>query len=156
MKGIKLYKKAQQLSDKLYDNSIKISKKNKIKIYNDYIYLIRKSAYSGHAEAQFELALHYEEINFFGVNDKYNINKCFYWYQKSCNLNFGEACNNLAILHERKKEYDLASFLYKKAINLGIEKAKKNYKNLKRILAKAGASVPKDPKAAASVPQDHL
>ena len=126
MKGLNLFKRAQKISDKLYDTKVSLDNESKINLYKSYIELIRKSAYSNLPEAQFELALHYEEINYFGVNKNYSLKKCKYWYEKASNLNHAEACNNLAIILESENEIEKAKKLYKKAIKLGSINAKKN------------------------------
>lgn len=127
MKGLKQYREAQEILDKLYDGTIPLKKEVKVSLYYEYINSIRKSAYLGFADAQFELALHYEEINYFGINPKYNKMKCKYWYNKACNGGVAESCNNLAIIYESENEIELSAKFYEKAIKLGSVNAIENY-----------------------------
>ncbi|MDM1380722.1 tetratricopeptide repeat protein [Myroides marinus] len=106
----------------------------KIMQYREYYTLIKRAAYVGHAEAQCALADYYDDLNCFGVNPNYNKEKTKYWYTKACEGGDGTACNNLAIMEIEDGEIELAKKLYERAIALGSEIAKENYKNfLKRI-----------------------
>jgi len=128
MKGGKKYLEAQLVSDKLYQKKIQLDVDSKKRLYLDYLTLLKESAYKGYPEAQFELALHYEEINFFGINPNFNSEKCKYWHNKACKSGVAEACNNLAIIYENEKKMDLAEEFYRKAIKLGSVNAKNNFK----------------------------
>lgn len=123
MRGYKHYCSSQAILNKIYLND-----ENKYNLYREYLKLLRKSAYLGYSDAQFELALQSEEYFIFGKNSKYSERKCEYWYQKACENNNADACNSLGVLMDsRNKRTDAIDF-YKKAIVLGSELAKKNLK----------------------------
>lgn len=128
------YQQAKQLYQKLL-TAKNVSKLEKGKLYNIYIKKIRQLAYRGFGQAQFDLGLHYEEINYFGLNSSYNPVKVFYWIKKACENNIAEACNNLGTYYEGgigcKKDINKAFSCYKKAMKLGSSSAKKNLKSLK-------------------------
>lgn len=116
MKGQRLYNYAQEVNDKLYNNVVGLAQEQKDFLYKEYVSLLRKAAYQGHAEAQFELALQYEDINYLGVNNpNYNAKKSFYWYEKAFKQNHAAACLNLAsyygegkiVKKNKAKEFDL-------------------------------------------------
>lgn len=129
----KNYNEAQRILTNLYSENTytELEKQN---LYKDYLKRLRISAYRGYSEAQFELGLQYENIYFFGENPNFNKKKCIYWFRKACNGNIPDACNNLAVYLESdiKNETDFFETLnlYKKAIFLGSELAKKNLKKL--------------------------
>jgi TPR repeat protein len=126
----------EQIRYGLY-NCDDVIKKNKI--YKAYLHKLRKLAYSGNAESQFHLAVHYEDMSVMGYpNPFHSISKKFYWYTKSCNAGYASACNNLADMYERgegcEQNIKKALELYKKAADMGNDLAKKNYKlTLKQI-----------------------
>jgi len=112
-------------------------------LYRQYLSELRKLAYRGNAEAQFNLALHYEDYGIMGdPNPYHNVYKNFYWYTKATNNNHASACNNLADMYERgagcKQNIKKALELYKKAAELGDWCGKKNYSCLKKQLKKVG------------------
>ncbi len=130
---IEKYKEAKQLYQELL-SSKSINKIEKSNLYLDYINKIKKLAYQGFGEAQFDLGLHYEDTNFFGKNDFYNPFKVFYWVKKASDNNVADACNNLGTYYESgigcKKDMNKAIASYKKAIKLGNKSAVKNLKTL--------------------------
>ena len=130
------YYKAMEIMLDLYENSKSMKPKQKMKKHENYIRLVKKSAYRGNVDAQFELALNYEDQNFFIPNPMFNIKKRFYWYSKAANGNHPEACNNLASLYEKgegtKKNIKKAMFFYRKAYKLGCAYARDNYELLKK------------------------
>lgn len=115
-----------------------LQKKNKKKlIYKEYLYFLRKAAYSGNAEAQYDLAQQYETMNYLSIeNPMYNPKKCIYWYTKSCMQDHAAACNNLASFFETgdggEKDLNKALMLYKKSGDLGYGIGAKNYKIMKK------------------------
>lgn len=128
MKGERLYLKSQVLLNKIYsatDNALKAQ------LYSEYFTLLRKSAYLGFPEAQFELGLQYEEVYIFGNNINNSESKCMFWYDKACINGVSDACNNLAIMYESKGFIDKAIASYKRAIDLGDKKALRNFKKMK-------------------------
>lgn len=136
------YKKTREILLMLY-SKVELSEKEKVIFYNEYIYKIRKLAYSGNAEAQYDLAQHYEDVGFLGdPNPCFNNSKRFYWYLKAAKNNNGAAYNNLADLIERGDgcEIDLNKSLdyYKKSMELGNVLGKKNYKKMLQDLKKGG------------------
>jgi uncharacterized protein len=133
MKAENEYKKAIEIFDNL-QKDYKMLKREKVINHAKYIALIRKAAYKGNPDAQYELGLNYEDQNYFIPNPMYNLKKRFYWYSKAAEMNHPEACNNLASLYEKgegvKKNMKKALFFYKKAYQLGCSYAKNNYKLL--------------------------
>ncbi|GHV37203.1 hypothetical protein FACS1894178_8950 [Bacteroidia bacterium] len=108
----------------------------KIKIYNDYLQSLRKLAYNGNIEAQYELAQHYEDMGVMGWPNPYcNTKKCFYWYLKAAENNHASACNNLANYYLVgdivEKNISKALALYEKSLSLDkVSYVKENYVNL--------------------------
>lgn len=126
MKGQVAFNAAKKLIHLLY--TVEYSKLQKTKKYKEYLSLLRKAAYSGHPEAQFELGQHYEDINFWSVNNpNHNPEKCKYWYAKACKGGHGPACNNLASIYGVEKQHSKALKHFKKAADLGDVLGKKNY-----------------------------
>ena len=114
-------------------NCTDINKKNKT--YKEYLQLLRKLAYRGNLEAQYDLAQHYEDMGVMGYPNPYhNIRKKFYWYSKAANKNHPEALNNLANMYEKgefcKQDIKKALELFEKAANSGISYMVENYKLL--------------------------
>lgn len=143
MKGNKAYSNAIVLHNRLYQQSSNLTKASINKLYNQYLEMIRKAAYKGHIEAQYDLAQQYENMSFLGIpNPMHNPAKCIYWYSKACLNNHSAACNNLAALYElgegRQKDLNKALQLYKKSADLGYSIGKQNYKKMLRDLAKGG------------------
>lgn len=139
MRGESNYKKALILHEMMYVG--KFSEKQKFAIYRDYFITLKKAAYSGHKEAQYDYAQQFEDMNFSSLkNPNYNPKKCVFWYTKSCNQGFAPACNNLAHLIENgigvRKNLKAAFKLYKKSADLGYEIAKENYKIMLKQLRK--------------------
>lgn len=115
----------------------------KFKMYLNYVLKIRKLAYKGDKNAQYDLAQHFENYNFTGnPNLNFNIKKRFYWYLKSANNNNADACNNLADLYETgigcKIDLQKALFYYEKAKSLGNILGRKNYNQMLKDLKKGG------------------
>ena len=116
----------------LYDCT-DVNKKNEI--YKEYLHSLRKLAYKGHPESQYDLAQHYEDMGVMGWPNPFeNISKKFYWYTKAANNNHAAACNNLADMYERgegcTQNIRKALELYKKSASLGDSLGKKNYKHM--------------------------
>lgn len=84
MKGERLFKKASIILHKLNFESEGVDEIILIQQYREFISLIKRAAYVGHAEAQLQLAFHYEDSNYFGVNPNYDREKTIYWYTKAC------------------------------------------------------------------------
>ncbi len=122
-----LYKKDYELEGKLFSRE---------ELYNKYLKLLRKSAYLGYSEAQYELGLEYDDINFWGRNPLYSPKKCMYWYAKASEQGVASAYNNLGSLYERGEgaPQNIAKALecYTKAGLLGDSLGKKN----RRVLLK--------------------
>lgn len=140
MPGENNYIKAIEILNKLQENYKKLGRSKVLIQHAKYITLVRKAAYKGNVEAQFELGLNYEDQNYFVPNPMYNKKNRFYWYVKAAKANHPEACNNLASLYEKgdgtKKDLKKALFFYKKAFELGCSYAKGNYKILLSQLEK--------------------
>jgi hypothetical protein len=139
MRGDRNYLKAKAVHEKMYALSGRIKDRDRKDIYNEYFTLLKRAAYSGHADAQYDLAQQYETMNYLSIeNPKYNPTKCIYWYTKAAEQNHAAACNNLATFYESgngcKKDLKKALALYRKAAELGDLQGKKNYKIMKRQL----------------------
>lgn len=139
MKGERIYLKAKAVHEKMYALSGQIKEEEKEIIYNEYFTLIKRAAYLGHADAQYDLGQQYETMNYLNIeNPKYNPTKCIYWYTKACAQNHAAACNNLAAFYESgtgcEKDLQKALMLYKKSAELGDSLGKENYKIMKQQL----------------------
>ena len=134
MRGKKSYFEAIKILNKLQKNYKNLERSKVLIQHAKYITLVRKAAYKGNIEAQFELGLNYEDQNYFVPNPMYNNKKRFYWYLKAAKANHPEACNNLASLYENgdgtKKDIKKALLFYKKATELNCSYARNNYKIL--------------------------
>ena len=133
MKGDKNYKIAQLMNSNLYKGiyDLKGIEYEEYEYYDLYRSYLRKAAYQGHAEGQYDLALTYEDISFLGVGSPdYSPKKAFYWYTKACQNDIGDACNNLAMMYEKglacEQDINKALLLYKKAASLGSDNGKNN------------------------------
>ena len=134
MRRCNLYNLNNNILLDLYN--VKVSEEEKKIKYSQYLSTLRKLAYNGNSEAQYDLAQHYENIGFWGLpNPYYNVRKKFYWYSKAANNNHAAACNNLADMYECgvgcEKSIEKALELYKKSAKLGDFIGKKNYKLFK-------------------------
>jgi TPR repeat protein len=137
MKGNRIYLKAKAVHEKMYALSGRIKDEQRRNIYNEYFNLLKRAAYVGHADAQFDLGQQYETMNYLSIeNPKYNPKKCIYWYTKAAEQSHAAACNNLATFYESgqgcEKDLEKALALYKKSAELGDALGKKNYKIMKR------------------------
>ncbi|MFN0290102.1 tetratricopeptide repeat protein [Pedobacter helvus] len=143
MIGEKAYLLATRLRVILSEYPNKLDDKIRNEVYREYLFLLRKAAYSGHLEAQYDLAQQYETMSFLAINNPMsNPKKRIYWYTKACERNHPEACNNLASLYELgegcDKNLDLALALYKKSAELGSPNGKENYKIMIKDMANGG------------------
>ncbi|MEO8712529.1 MAG: tetratricopeptide repeat protein [Parafilimonas sp.] len=132
MKGEKNYSKAKALHEKMYAYPNDMSEHNRVSLYKQYMYFLKRSAYLGNVEAQYDLGQQYETMNYLSIQSSmYNPKKCVYWYTKACLQNHAAACNNLASFYESgegcKKNLQKAMLLYKKSGELGYTLGKKNY-----------------------------
>ena len=133
MRNLDLYNLNRDILLNLYE--VKASEDEKKIRYAQYLNTLRKLAYNGNSEAQYDLAGHYEDMGFWGLQNPYhNIRKKFYWYTKAANNNHAAANNNLADMYERGEgcvqNIKKALGLYKRATELGDIYGKKNYKLL--------------------------
>lgn len=137
MRGDKIYIKAKALHEKMYECPDQIKEEDRKDIYNEYFNLLKRAAYLGHADAQYDFGQQYETMNYLSIeNPKYNPKKCIYWYTKASAQNHAAACNNLASFYESgegcEKDLEKALALYKKSADLGDPLGVKNYKIMKR------------------------
>ena len=127
-----LLNEARKIQSELYDENLET--KEKITLYKNFIELIRKAAYRGNSEAQFELGQHYEDLNYWGGNPNYNPDKCVYWYTKACDNDHAEACNCLANCYELgegvEKNLYTALRLFERSAILGSTSGYENHKLL--------------------------
>jgi TPR repeat protein len=139
MRGDRIYLRAKAVHEKMYELSGRTKEEERISIYNEYFNLLKRAAYLGHADAQYDLGQQFETMNYLSIeNPKYNPSKCIYWYTKAAEQNHAAACNNLATFYESgqgcEKDLEKALALYKKAAELGDPQGKENYKIMKRQL----------------------
>ena len=66
------------------------------KFYRQAIPHIRRAAYSGNANAQYELGLQYEDTGFLGEDMK----RAMYWCMKAAMNGHAEACNNIGFNYD--------------------------------------------------------
>ena len=66
--------------------------------------LLRKSAHSGHAKAQYYLASMY----YLGIGGKRSFDVAFQWMKKSAEQGYVDAQYNLALMYKQKKNQGLA------------------------------------------------
>lgn len=101
MAGQQDYKKALEILNKIQKNYEKLGRAKILMLHNKYISFVRKAAYKGNIEAQFELGLNYEDQSYFVPNPMFKKKRRFYWYAKAGKAGHPEACNNLASLYEK-------------------------------------------------------
>jgi TPR repeat protein len=133
----KRYLELTKIYNYLYSNSKKMSFDEKQEQYNLFIQGIRKLAYNNFVKAQYDLAQHYEDINFWGVeNPFFNTNRRFYWYSKAAENNHAEACNHLGSLYELgegcKIDLEKSLYFFNKSADLGDDLGKQNLKLFKK------------------------
>ena len=91
---------------------------------------IRRAAYLGNVNAQFELGQKYEDTGFFGENPK----RALYWYLKAAEKGHAEACNCIGFYHDHgigvKKNPQKAITWYKKGANRGSKLARKTWQKV--------------------------
>ncbi|MCS3799360.1 tetratricopeptide repeat protein [Niastella sp. OAS944] len=136
MKGDRVYLKARAVHEKMYISPGQIKEEDGRNIYNEYFKLLKRAAYLGHADAQYDLGQQYETMNYLSLeNPNYNPAKCIYWYTKASAQDHAAACNNLASFYESgegcEKDVEKALALYKKSADLGDPLGEKNYKIMK-------------------------
>jgi TPR repeat protein len=143
MKGQKAYSSATLINMQLYHYSTNLTELDKKELYWKYFALIKRSAYSGYAEGQYDFAQQFENMSFLGIkNPLYNPKKCIFWYTKASEQGHPEAFNNLAHLYELgagcQQNLDLALDLYKRAAELGSPSGKKNFRIMLKSLSPGG------------------
>jgi TPR repeat protein len=131
MKGDNLVKRAKKIEDNLYRNAYKLNKNQLNSLYQTYLKLIRRAAYMGNADGQLNLAMHYDNVGFWGSDNPFqNTKKCFFWYKKSCDNNNSDACLALSRFYNIGifvgKDIYTANKLLKKSFMLGCELAALN------------------------------
>lgn len=140
MQKTKLFDEAIKIIDAIYlDKSLSLEVRKVL--YERYCQIIRKCAYRGIPEAQYEYGQLFEKTSWESpINPRYNPKRSFYWYTKACKNNIGISCNNLAFMYETglgcNVDINKALELYKKASILGNDSGKKNYKKLKKDMEK--------------------
>ncbi len=109
-----------------------VSKKASVQLLQEYLSLIRKAAYKGNSEAQFQLGTLYQDEQFMnqvksGLNAYTCKKKSFYWFEKSCKQEHPYACHNLGGFYGIgdivEKSIDRELDLYLKAFQLGLNEA---------------------------------
>jgi TPR repeat protein len=125
-KGREFDSRAQKHSGHLFKKYCKIA----VKYY-------RLAAYKGHASAQLELGLCYEEHGVLKTNPK----RSFYWLLKAAKQDHPSACNNVGSCYHSaegvKKNPKLAMKWFKKGADLGDPLAKENLAlSLKKLKSK--------------------
>jgi TPR repeat protein len=128
MKGKKQYMEAKSILTTIYSSTDNALNEE---LYTKYLILLRKSAYLGFPEAQFDLGLQYGDSYIFGDNPNHKEAKYIFWCQKACSNGVADACNNLAAIYEGKGLFNEATLTYKKAIALGNKLAVKNLRTMR-------------------------
>lgn len=146
MKGKENLRKAKEISQKINDYPPTLSVKKREELYRKYFELLRKSAYSGNPEGQYEYAQQFESMTFMSIDNPFFYpKKCIYWYMKSALGGYAEAYNNLADFYERgigvKIDLNKAYDFYKKASKLGSSLGKKNLKIFEKDIEKGKYSL---------------
>jgi TPR repeat protein len=141
MKGQKAYKLAKAIHEKMYANSHSLDEQKKL--YAQYFALIKKAAYQGNAEGQYDMGNQYEDVGYLGIpSPLHNPKKAIFWYSKAAKNGHAEAFNNLAHFYEIgsgcTQNLDMALKLYKESANLGSPNGEKNYKIMLRDMAVGG------------------
>lgn len=121
----------------------------KKQLYDIYFSLIKKSAYAGLPEAEFDYAQQFDTMTFIAVdNPFYNPKKCIYQYTKSAEGGYAEAYNNLADFYERgvgvRKDIRKSYELYRKGAELGSDNAKESLKIFNRDIKNGKYNLKKD------------
>jgi TPR repeat protein len=141
MKGQKAYKLAKAIHEMMYTNSHSLDEQKKL--HAQYFALIKKAAYQGNTESQYDMGNQYEDIGYLGIpNPLYNPKKAIFWHTKASKNGHAEAFNNLAHFYELgtgcTQNLDIALEFYKQSANLGSPNGKKNYKTMLRDMARGG------------------
>ena len=133
MKGEISYLKAAELYHFLMNGNFDKAKNNEL--HNEHIKYLKKAAYAGHGQAQFELAVDFETFYYVDKNPFYNPSRSIYWYKKACENGVGAAYNNLGACFSEgfgcKKDRVEALRLYKRGSELGDMVSQRNYTLLK-------------------------
>lgn len=116
------------------------------RFYGQAVEHIRRAAYSGNANAQFELGLQYEDTGFLGENMK----KAMYWYMKAAENGHAEACNNIGFNYYHgvgvKKDPRKAIAWYRKGALRGSVLAQQNLAKSMKSKSDKGRKYYKDAK----------
>jgi TPR repeat protein len=136
------YKETREIYLRLYTDA-GLCAAQKTDLYNQYLKNIKTLAHQGDADAQYDLAQHYEDTGYFGIpNPFFNSFRRFYWYCKAAKNNNGAACNNLGYMIELgegcKIDFEKALEYYKKSSELGDALGQKNYLKMLKDLKKGG------------------
>lgn len=112
-------------------------------LYDQYFSLIKRAAYLGHKDAMYEYAQQFEDISYLGMNNPlFSPKRRNFWYLKAAESGHSEACNNLAHSCEigsgLERDYVKALDFYRRSAELGSYLGRKNYKIMKRDMAKGG------------------
>jgi TPR repeat protein len=124
----------EELHNQLYTD---INEAEKKAIYKEYLKITRYLAYRNNSNAQFDLAMHYEDIGYWGMNNPfYNPSKKYYWLNKAVKNGHPDACNSLAIMYEDgefvKLDLEKSLELYKLGKKRNSIVCKRNLINLKK------------------------
>jgi TPR repeat protein len=141
--GQKAYLQATDINEKLYSECSHYSESRVNELYRLYFRLLKKAAYLGHTEGQYDYAQQFENMSFLGLkNPLYNSKKCIFWYTKACSKGHAEAFNSLAIFYEKgegcKTDLKMALEFYRKSAEFGSPNGKRNYKIMIKDLAEGG------------------
>jgi len=139
------YKQTNDIILKLYSEAAGLlSDEQKTVLYDQYLDNIKILAHQGNANAQYDLAQHYEDTGYFGVpNPYFDSAKRLYWYTEAAKNNNAAAYNHLGYITELAGggcEMDLNKALeyYKQSAELGDALGKKNYHKMLKDLKKGG------------------
>ncbi len=141
MRKDKNFEIAKEINRKIQEYPSSLSSEEKHKLYWLAFDHIKKSAYSGNPESQYDYAQQFDSISFLGNrNPLFNPKKCIYWYTKAANGGYVEAYNNLADFYERgegiRQDLKMSYELYKKGAELGSASAKSNLRIFEKDIKK--------------------
>lgn len=109
-----------------------LSKQKSTELLQEYLLLVRKTAYSGNSEAQFRLGTIYEDEELMKqliirLSEVACQKKSLYWYKKACLQDHPYACHNLGGIYGIGKivnnDIEKEMYLYLKAYKLGLDEA---------------------------------
>lgn len=101
MKGDKYFQLAEKIRFENYQNWDTYNTKQQMQRVEKRLDYLRKAAYVGHPQAQFDLACFYQYGVYVNGNFYfYNEDKMLYWMKKAAHALYPDAAENMALLYE--------------------------------------------------------